>query len=226
LDVWKGLVKSPKGMLTFFFSHYSDSSLIQKVSEELGFVWHFVPVFRWQEVFSTWSESMLNSDVNTALIEVFKSGKLSKIKNELGLFSLVELLVQQFQPINIQLLTVLIKSDINGENGRLGVRTRHPEGVHWASYASEFIQEKFNQLPDELKRIIPAGLNNWQKPVVYLPVILAYQSINSWFIQIKELSPETLLGIKLNMDFDRTYFDDVYSKVQGFCFNNYFNNPQ
>lgn len=233
LDVWKGLVKSPKGVLTFFFSEYSDSFLFQKLSLELGFIWHFVSIYRWQEAFQAWYDSMLNSETFLLLskkypnyLEDEKSSRLDIIKNELGLYSLSELFGQAPQTINIHLLTFLVASDINGESGRLGIRTRHPEGVYWASYASEFILEKYNHLPEELKSIIPAGLNNWQKPVVYLPVILAYQSTESRFIKINELSPETLLGIKLNMDFDRTYFDDVYSKVQGFCFQKYFNSPK
>jgi hypothetical protein len=226
LDVWKGLVKSPKGMLTFLFSHYADSALIQKVSQELGFIWHLISVYRWQEAFGAWIHFILNSETFYQHSEILKSMKLSVIKNQLGLHSLVVLLSENVQAINITFLSYLVNSDINGEEGRLGIRTRHPEGVYWASYAGEFILEKLKQLPEELKNIIPIGLHSWQKPVVYLPVILGYQSINSRFIKVNELSPEILLGIKLNIDFDKTYFDDVYSKVQGYCFNQYFNNPK
>src|SRR5690606_2950544 len=155
--------------------------LIQKVSQELGFIWHFISVYRWQEAFVAWSDSILNSEVYSQLFEVFRENNLNRVKNELGLFSLAEVFGQEQQTISIQLLTLLIYTDINGESGRLGIRTRHPEEVFWASYAGEFIVEKFRKLPEELRSIIPDGLHSWQKPVVYLPVVLAYQSINSRF---------------------------------------------
>lgn len=226
LDVWKGLIKSPKGMLTFFFSEYADPSLIKKVSQELGFIWHFIPVFRWKETFRNWSVSISNSENNSRFFEDFKSTKLNEIKNELGLYGLVEYFNSEHQTINTQLLTFLLSNDINGENGKLGVRARHSGGVFWASYAADFVAEKFNLLPVDLKNALPRVLPNWQKPVIYLPVILAYQSVNSNFIKLYDLEPEVILGIKLNMDFDREYFDDVYSKVQGFCLTQYYNETQ
>lgn len=225
MDVWKGLVKSPKGMLTFFFSLYADSTLIQKVSQELGFIWQLVPIFRWKEVFSAWVEQMQQSEIYYKHVDIFKSTKLSIIKNELGLDGLIDLLNQNPQAISVPLLGFLMNSDINGEEGKLGIRTRNPDGVYWASYVGEFIIEKFKQLPEDLKNILPNGLLEWQKPVIYLPVIMAYHSVNRNLIKALEFNPEILLGIKLNMDFDKTYFDDVYSKVQGFCFTQYYYNP-
>jgi hypothetical protein len=222
LDVWKGLIKSPKGMLTFFFSEFSEPSLFKKVSQELGFIWHFIPVYRWEEAFNNWSVSILNSENNSQFFEIFKSTKFNEIKNELGLYGLIEHFNHEHQTINIQLLTFLLSNDINGENGKLGVRARHSGDVFWASYAGDFVVEKFNLLPEDLKSALPKGLPLWQKPVIYLPVILAYQSVNSSFIKLYDLEPEVMLGIKLNMDFDREYFDDVYSKVQGFCLTQYY----
>lgn len=225
LDAWKGLVKSPKGMLTLLFSSYADSTLIQRVSQELGFLWHLVSVFRWQQAYSAWLRKLTDSEAYRQIADDFKSNKLDFIKNELGLDSLVELLNQNPQNIPIQVLEYLINSPINGEQGRLGVRARHPDGVYWSSYVGDFIVDKFSQLPEELKSILPLGLRSWQKPVIYLPVILAYHSVNGRLIKAIELNPEILLGFKLNMDFDKEYFDDVYSKIQGFCFTQYFNNP-
>ncbi|MEB2786516.1 STY4851/ECs_5259 family protein [Algoriphagus persicinus] len=218
LDVWKGLVKSPKAMLTFLFSSFAELALIQKVSLELGFIWHLVSLYRWQEAFGTWSDYLEKSEEYNQIANIFKSAKLELIKNELGLDSLVELLNQTPDVMTSQQLAYFVNLDINGETGRLGLRGRHPDGVFWASYAKEFIVDKIKDLPNELKNIVPNGLYGWQKPVIYLPLVLAYHSNNSRFINVHELRPEILLGIKLNMDFDKAYFDDVYSKVQGFFF--------
>uniref|UniRef100_UPI0040473F22 STY4851/ECs_5259 family protein n=1 Tax=Algoriphagus sp. TaxID=1872435 RepID=UPI0040473F22 len=225
LDVWKGLVKSPKGMLTFFFSDYYDPNLILKISQELGFIWQLVSVYKWEESFSSYLENLNSKYPNTTTIRL-RSEKLSEIQNVLGLQSLVDLLNKVTGPISVQLIASLLKMKINGQEGTTGVRTRHrhPEGEHWASFAGGFIDLKYRQLPDELKNILPDGLHSWQKPVVYLPIILAYHSIHGRFIRVQELNPEVLLGIKLNMDFDQTYFDDVFSCVQGFCYFNYSTN--
>ncbi|MEB2777480.1 STY4851/ECs_5259 family protein [Algoriphagus sp. D3-2-R+10] len=225
LDVWKGLVKSPKGMLTLLFSSYADSALIQKVSQELGFLWHLVSLYMWQEVFTTWLEKLTNSENYFQFLDAFKSDKLNIIENELGLYSLVELLNQTPNSFPIQSLKDIFHSVVNGGAGKLGVRARNPQGVYWASFVGNFIVEKFTQLPEELRSILPDGLHGWQKPVIYLPVILAFHSVNGRLINAQELNPEILLGFKLNMDFDKEYFDDVYSMVQGFCFSQYFYNP-
>lgn len=223
LDVWKGLVKSPKGMLTFFFSEFNDPNLILKISQELGFIWQLVPVYRWEESFASYLENLNSKNPNRITIRL-RSDKLSEIQNVLGLQSLVDLFNEITGSIPIQLITSLLQMKINGQEGSPGVRTRHPEGEHWSSFAAGFIDLKFRQLPDELRHILPAGLHSWQRPVVYLPIILAYHSINGRFIRVQELNPEVLLGIKLNMDFDQTYFDDVFSCVQGFCYFNYSTN--
>jgi hypothetical protein len=223
LDVWKGLVKSPKGMLTFFFSDYYDPNLILKISQELGFIWQLVSVYRWKESYASYLE-YLNSKYYNLNTTRLRTDKLSEIQNVLGLESLVDLFNEATGPIPVQLIVSLLNWKINGQEGGPGVRTRHPEGEHWASFAGGFIDLKFRQLPDELRNILPDGLHSWQKPVVYLPIILAYHSINGGFIQVQELNPEVLLGIKLNMDFDKTYFDDAFSCVQGFCYFNYSNN--
>jgi hypothetical protein len=225
LDVWKGLVKSPKGMLTLLFSSYADSALIQKVSQELGFLWHLVSVYRWQEIFSAWLAKLTNSENYFQFVDAFRSDKLNIIENELGLYSLVVLFNQTPNNFSIQSLKDIVQSVVNGGAGKLGVRARNPQGVFWASFVGSFIIEKFTQLPEELRSILPDGLHGWQKPVIYLPVILAFHSVNGRLINPQELNPEILLGFKLNMDFDKVYFDDVYSMVQGFCFTHYYYNP-
>ena len=225
LDVWKGLVKSPKGMLTFFFSDYFNSNLTRKISEELGFIWQLVSVYRWKESFTTYLEYLNSKDLKFDTNRS-KAIKLSEIQNILGLESLAVLLNENPVPINIQLISILMDGHINGQEGSPGIRTRHLEDKKWPLFVGEFISSKFNQLPNELKNLLPTELKNWQMPVVYLPIILAYHSINGRFIRVQELNPEILLGIKLNMDFDKTYFDDVYSLIQGFYFVQNFNNPQ
>jgi hypothetical protein len=67
-------------------------------------------------------------------------------------------------------------------------------------------------------------LLSWQKPVIYLPIILAYHSAVGNFLNPNEVSAEVLLGFKLNMDFDRQYFDDIYDSVQGYCYSESLNN--
>jgi len=225
LDVWKGLVKSPKGMLTFFFSDYFNSNLTRKISEELGFIWQLVSVYRWKESFTTYLEYLNSKDLKFDTNRS-RAIKLSEIQNILGLESLAVLLNENPVPINIQLISILMDGHINGQEGSPGIRTRHLEDKKWPLFVGEFISSKFNQLPNELKNLLPTELKNWQMPVVYLPIILAYHSINGRFIRVQELNPEILLGIKLNMDFDKTYFDDVYSLIQGFYFVQNFNNPQ
>jgi hypothetical protein len=207
LDVWKGLVKSPKGMLTFLFSEYRDPKLIKQLTDQLGFLWQLVSIHKWNESFNTW----LDIDTNIHNIEDLKS-TLDEI------LGLKNLLINLNKPDMEEQFNNEINVAINGTGGKPGVRGRHDNGS-WPTYAYEFINTKFNQLPTQIKNIIPCVDNRNEKSVIFLPVILAYHSVNGNYILVNELSPEILLSFKLNMDFDRTYFDDVYAKIQGFCIN-------
>jgi hypothetical protein len=221
LDVWKGLVKSPKGMLTFFFSDYYDPILTQKISRELGFIWQLISVRKWEESYEAYFEFLEAKGYNVGTANALKSDKLREIQNVLGLISLERLLDKTAFPIPVQLIATLFESKINGTDRSPGLRRRNPIPEQGITFVDKFIQIKFQQLPDELKNILPLGLPDWEKAIIYLPIILAYHSINGGFIQNQELNPEILFGIKLRMDFDQNYFDDVFSYVQGFC---YFNN--
>jgi hypothetical protein len=108
LDVWKGLVKSPKGMLTFFFSDYYDPNLILKISQELGFIWQLVSVYRWKESYASYLE-YLNSKYFHLNTTRLRTDKLSEIQNVLGLESLVDLFNEATGPIPVQLIVSLLK---------------------------------------------------------------------------------------------------------------------
>lgn len=222
LDVWKGLVKSPKGILTFLFSSYADRELIKRITDELGFIWHFISLYRWKETYGEWLKSIPDMPLIENYGDLLKQNKLQLIES-LELFCLKEYLIGNLINLPNIILQDLINVDINGSDGNLGLRSRHPEGL-WSNYASDFINQKFWELPNDLKEIIPHIHQEFQKPVVFLPVILAYHSVHGKHIMVRELTPEILLGFKLNMDFDKTYFDDVYAKVQGFCINKFYKN--
>jgi hypothetical protein len=222
LDVWKGLVKSPKGMLTFLLSSYADTELIKRITDEMGFIWHFISLYRWKETYGEWLISIPNMPFNENHRDLLKQNKLQLIES-LELFCLKEYLIGNLINLPNIILQDLINVDINGSDGNLGLRSRHPEGL-WANYASDFINKKFWELPNTLKDMIPHIHQEFQKSVVFLPVIMAYHSVNGNHIMVRELTPEILLGFKLNMEFDKTYFDDVYAKVQGFCINQFYDN--
>lgn len=223
LDVWKGLVKSPKGMLTFLFSSYADTELIKRITNEMGFIWHFISLYRWKETYGEWLKSIPDKPLIENYSELLRQNKLQLIES-LELFCLKEYLLGSLNNLPSQILRFLINDDINGNEGNLGLRSRHPEGL-WANYASDLINQKFWTLPNILKEMIPHIHQEFQKPVVFLPVIMAYHSVVGNHINVREeLKPEMLLGFKLNMDFDKAYFDDVYAKVQGFCINQFYKN--
>jgi hypothetical protein len=214
LDMWKGLVKSPKGMLTYLFSPYADPIIITRLTNELGFVWHMISVFRWHECFNIW----LDNEDNIQYIEEFRN----IIEDTIGLEKLFTNLNQQNFAVNDNYKNDLF-IEINGAAGTPGIIGRHND-ADWPCYASNLIIEKFKLLPPALKNTIPRVQYGWQKPIVFLPFILAYHSVNGKFILVQELTPEILMGIKLNINFDKKYFDDIYAKVQGFCITNFYRN--
>lgn len=218
LDIWKGLVLSPKGMLTLLLSFYGVPDLIHRVSQELSFMWQMVQIDIWKEVFVNWEDQLNHSEIYAKHKDSLIKDKLLIIKTQLGIKSIEDYLSDSPQKINADVLLILISADINGSEGSMGLRTRHPDGVFWASHAADYIKDKFKFLPVEIRNLIPDGLHSWQKPVAYLPVILGYHSVVGDFISLNEINAEVMLGFKLNIDFDRQYFEDVYAGVQGYCY--------
>jgi hypothetical protein len=99
---------------------------------------------------------------------------------------------------------------INGEPGRTGLRGKYPEGVKWASFVPELTKEKYLEMPESIKKMIPGKFHTWQKPVIYTPILFAYQAIEGDFINMNELSNQEKLGLSLNADFDSEYFNKAY----------------
>lgn len=226
LDVWKGLIKSPKGMLTFLFSNYADEEFITRITNEMGFIWQLIELSTWIETYKIWLDYTSKLPSIHLYAKELKDTKIKLIRS-LKLDCLIEFLENTFGRLNSNNLAFIIQNeineDINGSQGKLGLRTRHPEGI-WANYACDYIDRKFNNLPQDLKNMIPKINQYFQKPVVYLPVIMAYHSVKGNYINESEITPEILLGFKMNMNFDKIYFDDVFSKLQGFCIIQYFKN--
>lgn len=215
-DVWKALVNSEKGMLTFMLSDYGDETLMESLSIQFNFDWHRVHVEDWQRALESWYLKNYQSPYFSHLFPM----KLDFIKNELG-FSLITVLLNNEVPIikSTDFRDKLMKK-INGDfqNNVIGLRARNAEGTIWPSHASDFIQQKYMALPESVKEWIPGQFFNWQKPVIYTPIIVAYSSIHRDFISDKDMDKQTELGLLINAEFDQEYFQEAYALAQTYFY--------
>lgn len=216
LDVWKGLVKSEKGMLTFLLSNWCDHQMIVDLTKEFSFSWQLIPLSLWSATLEAWSIKIMQQPHFQQLLEI----KMELIKKELHFWIITEILNGLTSNSNTTQYQGSLSSLINGD-GSSGLRLRHSEGTgKWPNIVSDFIMEKFKQLPDEARAIIPGQFPNFQKPVIYLPVIIAYQFAKGNFIDQSKIDEKTKLGLMLTAEFDEDYFRQAYHLSQIFFYSN------
>ena len=210
LDVWKALIKSEKGMLTFLLSNWGDNELIVNLAQEFSFNWQLVPISLWTETLQAWCFA----NHQDSYFQYTLGLKTEFIKSELG-FNLITDILQGTKANRTEFEFIrALKSLINGD-GNNGLRVRHTDGTgKWPTMASDYIKEKYKQLSDNYRSIIPGQFWDWQKPVIYLPVIMAYQSVYGSFINHTELDARTKLGLWLTADFDQGYFKSAFDLCQ------------
>ncbi|XOV94586.1 MAG: STY4851/ECs_5259 family protein [Bacteroidota bacterium] len=214
LDVWKALVKSEKGMLTFLLSNWVDEDLITNLAREFSFSWRLIPIDLWTDTLQNW---YLENQQSPAF-EHIMSYKTGFIQSELE-FSLIKQIIQGSRiEISEKDFILSLTGMINGD-GNAGLRIKHGEGTgKWPTLASDYIKEKYKLMPNYYRSIIPGQFANWQKPVIYLPVIMAYQSVYGNMINQTELDPKTKLSLWLTAEFDQDYFKSAFDLCQSFFY--------
>lgn len=221
LDVWKALVKSDKGLVTFFLQF--DPVTIGKLSREFSVNWHKITVTIWLEGFSAYYDTLPVS-VATLIVEQ----KLQELEASFSLNSLAQIIRiellggkarQDFQICQHQFfIQPEINREIVGEIGRPGLIQRH-NSQRFPTHLSREVIGSFNRLPETVKDILsdlPSGFL-FVRSIAYLPVLFAYQSVNPDALYLGGFNSHQVTQL---IDFDEEYFYHIYNLAQSFCWLN------
>lgn len=218
LDVWKALIKSNKGLVIFFLR--SEWRTIDKLTGEFSVNWHGVPVVDWLEGFRTFQSSLPTSVADLVLAEKLKDMESSFSLDSVAQIIRSELLGSEtsveFQksqnPSNVGHYLGMV---IEGKYGSPGLVQKH-DGQQFPTHLNQDLVGGFNRLPGSVRQLVPLIPQHFRytRPVVYLPVLLAYQSVYPEQLDLSGLNRYQLTQL---IDFDEEYFNLVYNLIQAYC---------
>ncbi|MBC8154431.1 MAG: hypothetical protein H7Z72_16125 [Bacteroidetes bacterium] len=218
LDVWKALIKSNKALVIFFLR--SEWKTIDKLTGEFSVNWHGVPVVDWLEGFRTFQSSLPTSAVHLFLAEKLKDMERSFSLDSVAQIIRSELLGSEtsveFQksqnPSNVGHYLGMV---IEGKYGFPGLVQKH-DGQQFPTCLSQDLVGGFNRLPGSVRQLVPLIPQHFRytRPVVYLPVLLAYQSVYPEQLDLSGLNRHQITQL---IDFDEEYFNLVYNLIQAYC---------
>ena len=221
LDIWRIFAGNQPALVALLF--HSNKELLDKMRQEFPIMWELIPMNIWQKVCCCYSRYL--RDKFAAAHDMLIEDKLDYIGDILGMNNLALTLKQSVgigaqdqDEVSATALQYLLNEKYSGAQDVLGLVTRRGEEV-WPTDLCEEIEDKFAQLPDALRTVIPQRLTPeelppFRQPVVYLPIILAYESVIG--------NPENRYGsirifkIKKLRDFDEHWFDYVFNLIQGY----------
>ena len=226
LDVWKALTRSNQGLVAFFLQF--DSIAIGKLSRAFSANWRSIPVAAWLDGFRALRASLpdvvADLVVNQKIEELdagFSLGSLAQIVQTVLMNGVAgpDFLMCQY-PACIQ---PVITNELMGTQGQMGLIQKH-DGHPFPTYLKQELVGSFNQLPNSVRALLAAIPPNFHyvRPVAYLPVLLAYQSV---YPDALNLSGLNQLQVTQLIDFDEEFFNLIYNLIQAHCWLTFIPNP-
>lgn len=144
--------------------------------------------------------------------------KLEVIEDLLGLQAHAFILRGKSQPLSESILEMLIMQELNGREGQTGLRARH-EGEMWPDKFGSILKIRARQLPGFVKKLLPVGIPESQKGIVYLPFVLAAAANAIGNATIHQSEILNRFRITEMIEFDEQWFEQIYGYVLGYIWN-------
>ncbi|OZI07001.1 hypothetical protein BWI93_16985 [Siphonobacter sp. BAB-5385] len=219
LDVWPALVKSEKAIVHFFLCF--ESATIARLSQQVSVNWHKMPVHVWVEGFRAYHQYLLQT-LPEAVVQIILQQKLQELEIGYSLKSLAQIIRYQVLEEAMSpeftvcqhslILSSMIQNVIFGSQGIVGLLQKHQNRV--PTHLQAELEERFKLLPAPLRALLPPVPQHYLRPLVYLPVVLAFQSVHPDALSLAELEPypcSCLIG------FDESFFEYLYNLTQAYC---------
>lgn len=221
-DAWSALIESNSGLVTAFI--LLNEGLIHKLTEEYSINWLLLPVKVWLEIFHAYHSLLESSLRDSTIVNQIIGLLVDRLKTELNLCFVGELIeyqvLDQNPPqglmLNEFILKSIIKDDILGQQNRTGLIGRHRMQDEWPVALQRDIVRMSHNLPSIVTSLFPQDLLSYTKAVIYLPALVAVQSVSQNVNGLANL--DSLVRFRLNevLEFDHEWHYNLYNYVQGF----------
>ncbi|MGW8124100.1 STY4851/ECs_5259 family protein [Roseivirga echinicomitans] len=212
LDVWKAASKSNSVLASMFF--IMSEKFIQRLTNEFSILWRAIRISEWDLAFKYYSNYINNLGLPASISQDIFFRKLESMNSIIGIMTVKSYLEKEDQPLIHQVYSHILKEELNGSQGNPGLRSRKVD-QEWPDNLNIEVKLWLRSLPNEFNDIFQ-NVSAHQKAVVYLPVILAYSTINEEFI-LEELSDiQVRFLIEQIKSFDSEWFEKVFDFTQGY----------
>jgi hypothetical protein len=214
-DYWKALVRSNKGLIAALLKF--NKAIITKISDEFAVNWYVISVEDWISVFKAYKKYLEAKYEYEDIIQLLES-KIDFISAEFTLNSIGEVLKHELG------LSDEIKN-INTDIFNYSFKPMHKTFIQrnidakWPINSAVIIS-KFNNLPKDLRLLIPEIQqgSGYMKPAIYLPFLLAYQTINPAFLDLRNPSNQLRFEVYQLIYFDEAYFQEAFNLSLAYCY--------
>ncbi len=214
-DNWTALEDCTDALLAGFFMFRAE--MIERLTEEYSIVWQEYPIKNWVATYNRFVD-FVQKKYEDLTDEIVKN-KIDLLDDFLGLHAHATILKRQTkQTLTEEIVKILIVYELNGREGRPGLRARHPRDI-WPDKFNTILAKKAWRLPDYIKRVLPDRISDSQKGIVYLPFILAAAANGIGGAEIHQDDVVNRFKLQEMIDFDEVWFDSIYNMILGYIWN-------
>jgi hypothetical protein len=199
-EAWKALAKHP-GCLALlpFATKLNLANVMQILQTEFNIVWELLPLKMWNKSFTLYKNHLSNIGLPEILIDKYLKGKQDEISSFLSLPSLFTL--ETLTNKKFLQMTEFFKLEL--------LRKNSDESIRWHEHYSYKLKTWLEvNHPNLVAFNIP---HNFQTAVMYFPIVAAaVASLEVTWEQVLECDTVNYFFLRQLMDFDRTWFNQVF----------------
>lgn len=211
---WDCIVENPEALILGVFMFQKE--LTERLTEEFSIVWQEYPLNLWISAYEKYAEFAKATYGEYA--GTIMDTKLEVIEDLLGLQAHAFILKGKSQPLSEPILNMLIMQELNGREGQAGLRARH-EREMWPDKFSSILKIRARELPGFVKKLLPGGIPESQKGIVYLPFVLAAAANALERVTIRQSEILNRFRMTEMIEFDEQWFELIYGYVLGYIWN-------
>ncbi|MCP4460805.1 MAG: hypothetical protein GY816_22700 [Cytophagales bacterium] len=209
-EPWIALAKNPRAMTAATFKLDLNEAILNRIRDELAFLWENIPVPIWKLVYNDYKEFLASQGFDETVQKMLLNKKMTIIRKSVSIMEhLTEYIVEEKIPPVSKMMVEQALKIWNQEN-----MCKHKDRFWLTNLGKEldyWIQTSFeNKKVFSIQKNLP--LNHYSKSVVYLPFFMARVTLG--LATLEDLGiflNHVKLDIKRLIDFDQEWFFPAHS---------------
>ena len=216
LDIWRAATLSDFTLVSMFF--IMPENIIRRLTDEFAILWRSIKVIHWKKAFDDYVNYIQGLPLPSTLTGDIISRKLELMKSMLGLITIKSFLDNTIEPLPSVVFGIVLNDALNGSQGQKGLKSRRAD-EEWPDHLQIEVKQWLKVVPKDILEHF-SHIPNHQKPVVFLPVILAFSTVSNETILLELEDIQVRYMIEQIKEFDPEWFQFAFDITQGFFLTN------